>query len=1665
MSAMSSSQNGAPFAVRNGVHRRTALIIGAGGSGISTARMVRAIALHGQDGALKQMVADRRLIFFGVDADRSENDEREIDIRMLPIGERNSALAREEKVLLPTLDDFIWLDSTGIVSAAETLQQDALRLQDLVQSSGLAVPNFNFTHPLVASWYPFQESPDDPLLPVSKVKEGGAQQLRPLGRLGLFLNSERVYSALKAHLAVAEAQNRGSEGPVEVYIVASLAGGTGSGIFWDLAFMTRRLSRTAEIRGIFLMPSVFSAAQAQNNAELNTFAALTELTNWKNWLYLPSDFHVAYPASDRVDFTAHRGGNPVFDSVHLFGPAGTPVGGTDTATSMIRGATASVAGTILTYLRQDVRRSLRHKAQNGDNDGRAGTSDSARASIFCTATSIEFPYINVVHFEKALADAARQMLEIKLAEHYVPHYSLDAFLADLALLFVQEAAPDLDQGKRQKQVEELAAEWAGDLQRAEGPDLFSLLLKRLQHVEDGRLIPRRAKAVADALDRRAKAERPSSRRLPWLRAGQRFEADCQSVSQDVHREMASQPHMNTVSANPADAFAFKGFIRDLERQPDSSGEGNSRKFAESLEGACCGGFGLRSPRELVAEEVEKALVLLTEGLEILKTKQKTHLLDDRFIAQLDAVKRRLSRAKDNHAALDPDATGLTISPDLAQVDSFVRIATALDPDRPDVRRGATKGLAVRVVGIPPLYTENIIDDYYKVFSQFAATIRRAYSLQGPQGQRFIDHGIVLHAESIIRKISQALDHNRDFQDAMKGLSVVSRDRRQRDLANVGDLGLVPEGERMQRFSRLLRSISDTLNKQQNEDYIASTSKSLAGIQTELADDFLKRWKTSPPTTEQAVAAAGFLNGFSHGVERWRSALKALIDWDRQEDPYGRLIVQRMFQEVRGIGETQIFDVLDAHRNQRAVDMELFHGAADVVMRAFARHWVGDENLLKSRIGGDQGLYEDLLRMRPVVFADGADENRLRTDSLVVILPRVLGSEGRINPKGQDSLRDHLRIITQKALNATAISAAASDVPVVYYEQLYRSPPEIAGIKEMYRNYMSRDVKERRFFHISKDCVGGLLPILRNQALNVPVFCGNVDCARDIRYLDRQVMSCPGCHKPIWNRCGNPKCHADDVMALVDLKRKDRPSSVKITKCPACGDMLETYYWSCPDPAHTSHLIERDKDVCPLCLVEHGAGTRSASRVHSRPDKATLKCPACPDWAGGETAIPADMKEYFLNGVNGFKHFDFARRRKLHDRDAHLCPCDQPERHFSFPTCPEGRFDKSARHHLYRKDGGPFHCPIHIEKSFYVCDHCEYPVEVSPRIGDEAPHLKDKSCPRCLQALRVCHMCSNQHRRAYPVGAVQGNDPERCPNCLYPMDGISVCRAEHVHPGLTEAGICRNSFSCKAGRNPWHYQTELSHSWCDACVGPRAPLLPADRLRELVESCPVCLSLHGLPRHWSIDQSGAESGFDIERLDLEQALGFLLSRVERNGVTKYHFEAIHLGESCPLCGVKRGEMIREMLAHVLAHSDGARPLRMPTVRPTAVKADEPSDDGAPKPVPAAAAGEDSAQSQDARAALQPLVKALNPSAAALKPDMERVMEAIRQFHQTGDVKAIRVNLKGEGIVNVADYQELCKILNRLFDSRLFSGKRLLDRAEDVERVFQSREPSHSNHIAF
>lgn len=215
------------------------LIVGLGGTGYRTLKLIKRKFLESAYYGYKvpQMVS-----FLSFDTDSNMEDKKEEDI-----------LTTSEKVVL-TVD------------------------------TAMVLGNIN-QFPHIKKWFPVHK--------IQETVAHGARQIRALGRLSIFSNINVVLDSLrealrkvndKRLLSGAEFVRTGDNVPMNVFIVSSVCGGTGSGMVTDLPYIIRQMIAgealiTPEIHGYLFMPDalVDIADSELERIKANGAAALKEI--------------------------------------------------------------------------------------------------------------------------------------------------------------------------------------------------------------------------------------------------------------------------------------------------------------------------------------------------------------------------------------------------------------------------------------------------------------------------------------------------------------------------------------------------------------------------------------------------------------------------------------------------------------------------------------------------------------------------------------------------------------------------------------------------------------------------------------------------------------------------------------------------------------------------------------------------------------------------------------------------------------------------------------------------------------------------------------------------------------------------------------------------------------------------------------------------------------------------------------------------------------------------------------------------------------------------------------------------------------------------------------------------------------------------------------------
>ncbi|MTJ50950.1 tubulin-like doman-containing protein [Dolichospermum sp. UHCC 0259] len=164
----------------------------------------------------------------------------------------------------------------------------------------------------IGIWFPPQ------LLRNIKAVEEGAKGIRPIGRLAFFHNYQKVKTAIET----AERRTRGHESlllrsglriepGLNIFVIGSLCGGTGSGMFLDVAYSLRNLygEEGARIFGyLVISPELYGSTTSMI---ANTYAALKELNYYS---YPGTKFEACYDTQNLVYVQEQR---PPFEYAYL----------------------------------------------------------------------------------------------------------------------------------------------------------------------------------------------------------------------------------------------------------------------------------------------------------------------------------------------------------------------------------------------------------------------------------------------------------------------------------------------------------------------------------------------------------------------------------------------------------------------------------------------------------------------------------------------------------------------------------------------------------------------------------------------------------------------------------------------------------------------------------------------------------------------------------------------------------------------------------------------------------------------------------------------------------------------------------------------------------------------------------------------------------------------------------------------------------------------------------------------------------------------------------------------------------------------------------------------------------------------------------------------------
>ena len=139
----------------------------------------------------------------------------------------------------------------------------------------------------------------------------GAGQIRAMGRISFIRNYDKIKKAINAaynRISSWKAQDNdnfiSSKNPLQISLVFSVAGGSGSGMFLDFAYLLKQELMPKDshlsLRAFILLPDVYLNKMNVAQVKPNSYAAIKELEFLMDSSFFQNDFKLKYPAGQET---------------------------------------------------------------------------------------------------------------------------------------------------------------------------------------------------------------------------------------------------------------------------------------------------------------------------------------------------------------------------------------------------------------------------------------------------------------------------------------------------------------------------------------------------------------------------------------------------------------------------------------------------------------------------------------------------------------------------------------------------------------------------------------------------------------------------------------------------------------------------------------------------------------------------------------------------------------------------------------------------------------------------------------------------------------------------------------------------------------------------------------------------------------------------------------------------------------------------------------------------------------------------------------------------------------------------------------------------------------------------------------------------------------------
>lgn len=1031
------------------VRRVPTLLVALGGTGMRTARYALWLAGRSGDAGLRAMVDAGRLQVVAVDTDWKANREDVfVEDYVVPTVSAQDGRSRQEHRRLPRVPRVVLVKTEDITRAVQAIRsrhrgrtnghhagKDDESLAEMAsrwaRRNGMALED-------CLSWLPQVDPRAGEEISPGQARYEGAGQWRPLGRVGLFLEARAILDELReGYRRVRDSTPSGR--PVRVHIVCSLSGGTGSGMFWDIACLLRHIDASCTITGNFLLAEPFRGADRAERIEANAYAALKELAVYKN-LQQSRPFEVLYPIGPNgLRFRREPNDPSLIDYVYVyqgFAPRKQTAHIGDVNEAAIETSCFRLAQNIMAQMRDDVRARIDEGANNERSDTNAVAGHPERGYVFSTSAMADLELMDAAQLGDTLEAAFLHSIRDRLTGRERPLMTDDQLAA---LVFT----PLLETIRRMMAADGTVSS------PSKGADAVITLSADVERKLEARTVSfpmtvseenfRTAlETTRRVAEHRIMAEYTSIRRmLDGLTALERKADELDLIGAEVRQQVIAL-YNDEKYVDPKLREAWNTRMLSPDWKDGKPPKDNADPVMATIDIA-----------DLLRDDAMALWQSLEQGIIDAKT-----ALKDRGATLSQATRQVIN---DWRRQMDQSWERKEIpTVDITAPGSLVQLRPALNLLRPHENREL----------IDTTRNSAHYGPMSRMLKQFAVRLKE--ELNTISNKNEVRNGIGPAFAGYIDKnratIKDTLKCLLDQADASEALM---RERVDRVLSlGYGPLASVflEPDEYYERFEHSTAdTLIDALERLKNDETQRAMNEAAERI-ARLAESMAREVDRNPQTP-----LARDFQANEEQVKLWYTLLDTLSE---------RLAALGMKTEERFI--LRLSRCLEGHfcapwTAEDAKDPERFEHRLTrmrIVFKAFVRYWAEQEDFVLARMGGEDGLRALLENSRSRVFGKGAVAPSIQQDKLVIGKPLVTEGVSERHHSSRSRLEQTFRDAAQAVMNQAPIFCREpSNRPIVYHEQLYRAGAEIVGIERYHQSYIMVPEEQRALHHFMPEAAG------------------------------------------------------------------------------------------------------------------------------------------------------------------------------------------------------------------------------------------------------------------------------------------------------------------------------------------------------------------------------------------------------------------------------------------------------------------------------------------------------------------------------------------------------------------------------------------------------------------